>query len=309
MDKGQGGKTRWVKWFWSDWSSDWNLRACSLAARGLWMEMLAIMNSSNPRGYLVDICSKPEEPKTQNLAKLETQTLAKLVGESVDRVEELLEELRVHGVFSETVDGVIYNRRMERESRVSFVRTECGSLGGAEKVAKRSKTLLANPNDANSDSVQDSSSSLLFSSLSLEEGDVGGGKATRIEYDFDGRKWDGIDEEQMAFWAKIYPAVDIRQELANMAGWLDGNPNKRKKNYKRFISGWLSRVQDRGGTKSNSESFFDRGSSFNRGKPVESLPPREVFTKAHESRKSREEADRLKYEEWRKGLIKPEEED
>jgi len=34
-----------------------------------------------------------------------------------------------------------------------------------------------------------------------------------------------------------------------MAAWLVANPKQRKKNYQRFITNWLSREQDRGGTK------------------------------------------------------------
>lgn len=46
---------------------------------------------------------------------------------------------------------------------------------------------------------------------------------------------------------ELYPAVDVEQALRNMKGWLDSNPRNRKtKNgIKRFITGWLSREQDR----------------------------------------------------------------
>ncbi len=49
-------------------------------------------------------------------------------------------------------------------------------------------------------------------------------------------------------WSKLYPAVDVMSELRKMAGWLDGNPKKRKtkQGVRRFITGWLSREQDKG---------------------------------------------------------------
>lgn len=48
--------------------------------------------------------------------------------------------------------------------------------------------------------------------------------------------------------AKLYPAVDVMQQLAAMRGWLIGNPTKRKTRagIKRFITSWLAREQDRG---------------------------------------------------------------
>lgn len=52
-------------------------------------------------------------------------------------------------------------------------------------------------------------------------------------------------------YASLYPAVDVLQELRKMVGWIDASPKNRKtrKGIKRFINGWLSREQDRGGGK------------------------------------------------------------
>jgi len=48
---------------------------------------------------------------------------------------------------------------------------------------------------------------------------------------------------------RLYPAVDVEQELWEMRGWLIANPDRRKtlRGIKRFITGWLSREQDRAG--------------------------------------------------------------
>ncbi|HIR26556.1 MAG TPA: phage replisome organizer N-terminal domain-containing protein [Candidatus Choladousia intestinigallinarum] len=44
-----------------------------------------------------------------------------------------------------------------------------------------------------------------------------------------------------------YPAVDVEQEIREMREWIDANPKNRKtpRGIKRFITGWLSREQDR----------------------------------------------------------------
>lgn len=49
----------------------------------------------------------------------------------------------------------------------------------------------------------------------------------------------------------LYPAVDVMQELRNAAGWLEGNPTRRKTKagIKRYINGWLAKEQDKGGGK------------------------------------------------------------
>ena len=63
-------------------------------------------------------------------------------------------------------------------------------------------------------------------------------------------KWENITDEAVALWEKAYPACDIERELTKMATWILANPKKGKKsNYSRFITNWLSRAQDNGGTK------------------------------------------------------------
>ena len=49
----------------------------------------------------------------------------------------------------------------------------------------------------------------------------------------------------------LYPAVDLDNEFRQMISWLIGNPNKRKtkSGIKRFITSWLSREQNKGGSK------------------------------------------------------------
>lgn len=61
----------------------------------------------------------------------------------------------------------------------------------------------------------------------------------------------GVTQKDIDEWAKLYPAVDILQELRKMRGWLDSNPGRRKtrRGVKRFINNWLAKSQDRGGNR------------------------------------------------------------
>ena len=56
----------------------------------------------------------------------------------------------------------------------------------------------------------------------------------------------------------LYPAVDVVQELRNAAGWLEGNPTRRKTKagIKRYINGWLAREQDNGKGKGGSSTSY-----------------------------------------------------
>jgi len=70
-----------------------------------------------------------------------------------------------------------------------------------------------------------------------------------ISFDTDRAAW-LIPVRYMAIWERAYPAVNIGHELEVAAAWLVANPKKApRSNYSRFLTGWLNRVQDKGGTK------------------------------------------------------------
>lgn len=57
-----------------------------------------------------------------------------------------------------------------------------------------------------------------------------------------------IYDKEIKDWEELYPAVDVRQQLRAMKGWLLSNPGRRKtkRGINRFINNWLSKKQDRG---------------------------------------------------------------
>ncbi len=67
-----------------------------------------------------------------------------------------------------------------------------------------------------------------------------------------------ISQAQVDEWQELYPSVDIKQQLRNMKGWLKSNPKRRKtkSGIQKFITGWLSREQNRGRA-SPGNGYFD----------------------------------------------------
>ena len=98
--------TVWGKWFWADWLADPGLRACSVGARGIWMDMLCIAGQHDPIGY-VAIAGR----------KIGATEIARLTGTQIDVVQQAVDELAANNVFSRTREGVIYSRRMIRDAR------------------------------------------------------------------------------------------------------------------------------------------------------------------------------------------------
>ncbi len=96
--------------------------------------------------------------------------------------------------------------------------------------------------------------------------DVTSAKKTRsrhnadiINFNFETRTWENITQGDMEPWQGAYPACDILVELNAMREWLLSNPEKRKVKYRKFITGWLSRQQQRGGTGTKVEKSYREG--------------------------------------------------
>ena len=101
-------KRPWLKWYPRDWAADACLRSCSLAARGLWIEMLGLAHRGDPYGHVTINGHAPDNTQ-----------IAAVVGSTSKVVTAALAELEAVGVFSRTESGVVYSRRMVRDGRRS----------------------------------------------------------------------------------------------------------------------------------------------------------------------------------------------
>lgn len=113
-------KLPYLQFYTGDYFRDPGVRSVSLAARGLWMDMLCLMHQSSRVGFL-------QHPSGLPIAPLQ---LARMVGHGLDEVCGLLRELEDSGVFSRTPEGVIYCRRMERDEHKRALCSEAGRRGG-----------------------------------------------------------------------------------------------------------------------------------------------------------------------------------
>ena len=104
----------------ADWLKDPALSVCSLAAKGLWIQLMCIAHEAEEYGFLA-INGKPMS---------ETQ-IARLVGETPTFLRKILKEIDEAGVFSRDERGVIYSRRMVRDERVRNARAKGGEKGAA----------------------------------------------------------------------------------------------------------------------------------------------------------------------------------
>lgn len=108
----------------ADWRKDVELRSCSVAARGLWMDLLCIAHECEPYGHL-----------TVNGRAMTAQQIAGQVGVALGQCKTLLAELIANGVARQNLDGTIFSKRMVNDERVRNARAE-GGKEGAEHGAK-----------------------------------------------------------------------------------------------------------------------------------------------------------------------------
>jgi len=117
MSNGNGH--RWSKFWWRDHQGDAALRACSLAARGYWMEVLCIAHEAERVGHVLINGKKPTG-----------RQMAIIAGCTEREARKLEAELEDAGVFSRTDDGTIYSRRMVKDAEAAETARAWGKAGG-----------------------------------------------------------------------------------------------------------------------------------------------------------------------------------
>lgn len=220
----------WLKFYPTDWRADPALRMCSLAARGLWMEMLCIMHEASPYGSL-----------RVNGRTVTDRQLSALAG---GEVGELLAELEDAGVFSREDDGTIYSRRMQRDAEKAARDKANGKEGGnpslkrgvnpkdkAQKPEARSQTDGVGSDEPTSPEPGKPAPVVVIGLPTVSDGDF------------------PISEADVTEWSTAFPGVDVRQQLAAMRAWLMANPTRRKtkRGMRKFAVSWLDRRQNQGG--------------------------------------------------------------
>ncbi len=121
--RGTKVKNPWFKFYPSDWRADPKLRCVSLAARGLWIEMLCIMHEAEPRGTL----------RISGVTVNEKQ-LASITGIGIRIVSAALSELLAAEIAIITPDNAIASKRMLRDTEKYNKDKENGCLGGNPKL-------------------------------------------------------------------------------------------------------------------------------------------------------------------------------
>lgn len=138
----------------ADWRKDSALQSCSIAARGLWVELICIMHECEEYGVLA-----------VNGRAMTTAQIGRLVGETERSISKLLQELEDAGVYSRDDRGALFSRRMIADERIRTLRSEAGRLGGNPTLLNQKDNCLVKQKD-NHESNQSPNQALTPSSSS-----------------------------------------------------------------------------------------------------------------------------------------------
>ena len=108
-----------------DWLKDPNLRRCTPAARGVWVDMLCLMFECDPRGVLAT-GGKPWGD----------DEIASVISGQTAEVLSCIQELLTKEVASRNGAGAIFSRRMVRDEQIRRERAKAGAKGGSKPKAK-----------------------------------------------------------------------------------------------------------------------------------------------------------------------------
>ena len=207
-----------MKLFVDHWLSDECLGKCSLAARGLWVDILCHMHNNGQTGLLTGT----------------TEELARICRCFPSEIETNLRELKDTKTADVTFCNGLYqicNRRMNKEHKQR------------ESIRLRVEKHRAN-NACNRNETGYITEYIL---QSTEKENI----KEKITFNFDTGQFEGISSGKKSQWAAAFPAVDVEMEIKSAALWAADNPAKRKSNWGRFLTNWFRRTQERGGSNAN----------------------------------------------------------
>jgi len=202
-----------------------------IIARGVWLEEKL---SLQEKVFLAEIDSLDSDDMG---CYANNSYFAKFFGISTRRVQQILHTLAKKGLISLEVN------KAQGNARTIKILTKQVSLDPYERSCAPSRNILRGPHEIHFASHNKEEN--VFNNINIREYNT----QEHISFSFETGSFEKITPKQIQIWSEAYPAVDIELAIKQAAQWLLSNPKKAKSNYRRFLTNWFARQQERGGTK------------------------------------------------------------
>ncbi|MGC8721028.1 MAG: replication protein [Caldisericaceae bacterium] len=194
----------------------------------------------------------------REVATLKTSVIAKELGASPNYITHLLKRLVEKDVIVKSGDSIAFNKdcgswkekklphraqksdshitnvtALSRDSsvtkNVTAISHNSDSSVTIEPVKEQLKTIPIDPLNKT-----------LNKYINKEKENI---KERKIDFNIKTFKFENIPKEKIDNWTAAFPNCNVDLELKKMEAWLAANPEKRKKNYEKFIVNWLGRAK------------------------------------------------------------------
>lgn len=243
----------WFAFYPRDWRGDLDLQLCSIEARGLLIELMAIAHEGEPYGHLAS-----------DSIPFSDEKLRKLTSVSIQKFYKTLSELIQNKRILKAKGGALFIPRMVADEAKRVAAQEDGKKGGNPKLTQMVKgkdkgkdkgkvkgkdnPSRARPSQSESESESEEERKDNTVCPELPE-DQHSGPADNdpiiAEYPCTGevKVW-SLHRSKLLEWKKCYDTIDVRVELKGAKQWVLDNPGRRKtaRGMTRFLGSWLSRA-------------------------------------------------------------------
>jgi len=185
--------------------------------------------------------------------------LAKDWGWSRGKVRRFLSELETDGMIDikRTQNGQENGHKTDTKRTGKYIAITIANYGIYQSVESKTDTKRTLNDTLNGQENGHNIRSKEYNTTTVRSKKIASHKKKKVNFNFvrnnkdevvDGY-WENITDRDIKNWEDAYPACQVKIEIKQMREWLISNPTKKKKNYRRFITNWLSHSQERGGTK------------------------------------------------------------
>jgi hypothetical protein len=215
---------------------------------------------------ILEAISRQIDKKPRDFADYSVKKWQKITGISVKKLQKLLSFLSKNGkVFVENSekDGIKYIKirvpkilEIADEYTKRMMKLEEKTEENPEKNRQKPGVSpeKSNPDYIRLDKIRLDKNKKSSKSGAEKKSDSRPPNQPKIRLNIEEQEWENITKKDLQKWRQAYPACDVGIELARAAQHIISNPEKRKKNWRRYITNWLSRQQDWGGTKKENRS-------------------------------------------------------